>query len=184
MADEAESRPQFSILGINSRRISISERDGLTEVPAPIQPGEAVQIKMGVQVEIQTQPEDGVAAVTMHVHLEPDPARQPYIIDVSLSAQFKASRRVSDDELKRFCATNGIPIAWPYVREIVSRATADGLFGAVRLNPINLTGLIRTALEAPRVPEPPAPAPARQAKRAGTLGKETSKPRPKPKAGR
>ena len=102
------------------------------------------------------------AQITMTVSLEGDPRSQPYKIEVKVTGQFEATEgTATKEQFRAFCHTNVPVILFPYVREIIHRTTAEGRYGRVRLNPINITAQMPEwkpveATDASSAPQPPS----------------------------
>jgi preprotein translocase subunit SecB len=56
-----------------------------------------------------------------------------------------SGENVTAELLNEFCRTAGPTILFPYVREIVHKLTADGAYGPIRLDPINVQAALATA---------------------------------------
>lgn len=155
MTDTAEQRPTFSFAGIATRRLVLEERTDVPVVAGRPPANVRVKVKMNLGADIRIMSDRRAGEVLLRLRLEPDPTLQPVFVEVVLSALFRVSEPLEADRIRRFCAVNGIPIMWPYVREVVSRITSDAYHGQIRLDPVNLTPLIQQILSSP-IAEPQA----------------------------
>lgn len=110
--------------------------------------GETREASIGVSITINAAVEMNPSAmrslVTLTVGIAPDPKWQPYNLLVKVSGGF-VGENVELEQFDSFCR-NGVPaILFPYVREIVHHATRDGLFGVIRIDPINIAELTSKA---------------------------------------
>lgn len=92
-------------------------------------------VTFNISRRIDRDPLRGV--VTVNVVIEPDPSRQPYKLEVTVSGVF-ASDTASIELFDLFCKTTVPIILFPYIRHIVHMLTADAAYGPIRLHPINL----------------------------------------------
>jgi preprotein translocase subunit SecB len=81
------------------------------------------------------------AEVTLVMEIKPDPSIKPYAILVELVGLF-STVDATQEQLADFCRFVAPTTLFPYVREVVSRTTADGRYGAVRLQPMNLLNFL------------------------------------------
>jgi preprotein translocase subunit SecB len=110
--------------------------------------GETRPPRLGVNLEFQAAIQHGTnkdgkeqrGVVTFNVKVHPDAKWQPYEIEVAISGAF-AGVDVSEQQFDQFCRISVPSILFPYVRQLVHSVTADGNYGVVRIDPINLTDL-------------------------------------------
>lgn len=141
-APESGTDTKFHFVGLHTRRLVF------LELPAPaggvrkLEPGETRPMQVQFELAVAVKAPERQLQTTLSVTAIPDPAFQPYRIEASISGTFKADEGVGEDDLNRFARTAVPTILFPYVREIIHMATRDGLYGPVRMNPVNLAALV------------------------------------------
>jgi preprotein translocase subunit SecB len=101
------------------------------EDPSPVE--ESHEMTVSVRVAIN----EALGIVMINAIVTPDQRHKPYRIELEVAGEFLLlSGR--EEHLTEFCKTNGPVILFPYIRQLVDQLTADGRFGRVRLDPINL----------------------------------------------
>lgn len=134
--------------GFFVRAAAFAELPGAEATPPA--PGQTVPVSLEIQaVFSQGETPEGraVAEVHLHVNLEPDPSLQPYHLKVSVTGVFAALEGVGAEDFKLFCRHSTPAILWPYIRQLVSALTADARYGPLRLDPVNVAGMLNQAKE-------------------------------------
>ena len=122
--------------------VELTPPEGGIRIPTP---GETRPIGLNVDATASVSPNGKISQTTMTVVITPEPHVQPYRIEVTLTGVFEGDDSITTEQMTRF-AQIGVPvILFPYVRELVHRVTADGRYGAVRLNPVNVAALLDQA---------------------------------------
>lgn len=80
-------------------------------------------------------------ALLLTVGIVPDPRVKPYDIQLSVAAEFSV-RGATEEQFSFFLKNNAPAIVFPYIRQLTDQMTADGRYGRVRLDPVNLQGLL------------------------------------------
>lgn len=93
--------------------------------------------QMGVQA-VASIATDNIGLLRLAVTIVPNPRIQPYKISVDVQGTFSMVTGTRE-QLAEFCRVNAPMILFPYIRQIVDRITVDAPYGAVRLNPMNIT---------------------------------------------
>ncbi len=144
---EAEAMPATGVafIGTATRLVSFSELEVDPATIRPQVPGQRknVQLQLAVTVAHQEVNSARVAEVTLDVTLTPDPTHQPYRIQVVMSGVFRSPENAAQADFEVFCKQAAPVIIWPYIRALVSSLTLDARFGVVRLDPVNLTSVMR-----------------------------------------
>src|SRR6187455_3460553 len=128
---------QVEFVRIFSKHLVFEEVETSTP-PQPRAPGTTPDVETQVKIAVTLDSEKVMTAVTFHVTVVPDVAYQPYRVEVELVGLFKGTGSTTADALNEFARHSVPTIMFPYVREAVSRLTADGRFGSVRLRPTNI----------------------------------------------
>ena len=97
--------------------------------------------------------DEGMGEVTLAVDVTPDPRFQPYNIKVQLTGVFSSDKAYSE-ELGIFCRKMGPTLLFPFVRQVVSALTADGRYGRVMVQPLNLQAGLKDENWVESKPEP------------------------------
>jgi preprotein translocase subunit SecB len=118
-----------------------------TEKPAVV----GINIEVGASVQLSMDRTG--AFVTLDIKVTPDQQWQPYRLEVTIAAAFRAQDS-SPEDLLTFCRVAAPSILFPYVREIVHRLTMDAPDGPVRLNPMNISQLLNQTEWAVKTDEP------------------------------
>ncbi len=96
--------------------------------------------------------------VRLHMTVLPDPSDKPYRIEVEVTGQFIV-REGSLEDLDQFCREVAPTVLFPYVREAVHRVTLDARYGSLRLDPLNIRGILAAnewhSPKAGAAPKPP-----------------------------
>jgi preprotein translocase subunit SecB len=134
-----------------------------------LQEGEKPTERLRTNVTAKAMVGDKRAEVRFSMTLLPDPHTQPYEIQVEVVGAF-STEDGSDEQLGTFCRVNAPAILFPYMRELVNRISADGRYGPIRLNPVNIAALLKeddwVSEQALLAAEPPTVAPGRHPKSA------------------
>lgn len=133
---------KFSFLRVLVRRLVFQELERVPPPEGQTEPTERLNVSFEAQVGVALNTEQRIAEVRLQALVRPDPMWRPYSVEVHLSGIFSASAETSIEALQRFAQTNAPVILWPYVREAVHRATMDGTYGALLLDPVNLSSLL------------------------------------------
>lgn len=131
--------------GIFTRAVSFSEvavSKGKREPPHdPEHPRADLNLRIGVaRGDVGT---DKGAEVVLDATIRPDPSKQPYSLQIVMSAVFHVPASFDEKLFDAFCRQNAPLIMWPYLRALASSVTADGKYGAIRLDPVNLAAFLR-----------------------------------------
>jgi preprotein translocase subunit SecB len=125
------------------RRVSFQEVERQKPAEGETRPH---SVGMGITIggAIQMNPAALRAIITLDVTLEADPRWQPYRIQIEVSGGF-SGQNVTFEQFDAFCR-NGVPvILFPYVREIAYTVSRDGLYGPIKVDPINIGELASKA---------------------------------------
>jgi preprotein translocase subunit SecB len=106
--------------------------------PPPQQSGQSAT-EIGVAARVTITGERGL--LSLDVVVTTDPALMPYRIQVTATAEF-GMKNGTKDQFAVFLKNNGPALMFPYVRQTIDQLTADGRFGRVRLDPINMQALL------------------------------------------
>lgn len=113
------------------------------ELPkVPLREGEQATQGLRTNLGAKVMVGGGRAEVRLSVTLLPDPHAKPYEIQVEVVGNFSIENG-TDEQLGAFCRINAPTILFPYVRELVSRISADGRYGPIRLNPTNVAAILK-----------------------------------------
>ena len=134
----APSQFQFVALAVNK---AVYEFLGGVIAPTDKSQPNIVTLEVGASAHISVDATH--AFVRLEVKVLPDQTIQPYRIEVAVGATF-TSQNATHDELLKFCRMSAPSILFPYIRETVHRLTMDAPYGAVRLDPVNISMLLNT----------------------------------------
>jgi preprotein translocase subunit SecB len=145
------SRPPVTIplgiqfTGLLTRMVSFTELPPPEGGAEPLAPGARADVQLQFTVGISRgETEDAtIGEVTLDTSATPDPKHQPYLVRIIMTGVFQAPRVLSAEGFDEFCKRGAPVIIWPYVRAMMSFLTADGRFGTMRLDPVNLSGFLR-----------------------------------------
>lgn len=137
---EPENPATFAFDRVNVTSLNFVERP---RVPVPDGDDPPTGYDMNIQLGLRFGLSDNQqqARVEMTVKVEPDPRVKPYSIQLVLVGLF-AMTHGGPDDLKNFCQRLAPAILFPYAREIIDRTTADGTYGSIRLDPMNMLAAI------------------------------------------
>jgi preprotein translocase subunit SecB len=156
LSPKQETPPRFLLRGFFVRSVRFEEVQIVVGADGESRPE---RIPVNMQIETHIVPSDPLSAnVTMAVRLEPDARWQAYKVEVVVTGVF-AGDNVSPELFNQFCKTSVPTILFPYVREIVHSVTKDALMGALRVDPVNVAGLVNKSPWVEHMPPPP-PSPA------------------------
>lgn len=98
-------------------------------------PRMGLNLELGGDVSVRIQ-EDGTQGIelTLAVLVRPDPTVKPIELRATMSAVFYGDQPL--ELIARFVNTTGSRLLFPYIRELVSAATARGIYGPVFIDPI------------------------------------------------
>jgi preprotein translocase subunit SecB len=112
---------------------------------APVADGEErpknYDTQMSVGARVSTNGPLGVVSLTVTVL--PDPHVKPYEVQVEVAGEFEMFNGTAEI-FREFCQNNAPVIIFPYVRHLIEQLTADGRYGRVRLDPVNLQGVLKS----------------------------------------
>jgi preprotein translocase subunit SecB len=86
-----------------------------------------------------------IAEVALELFVTPDPRFQPYVIHVVITGAFQRLASTTEEQFDQFCNRGALGLLFPYARTLIGSITSDGRFGPVRLDPLNVMGLIAKA---------------------------------------
>jgi preprotein translocase subunit SecB len=96
--------------------------------------------------QLVVNPEARRAELALNVGVAPDPKWQPYVISVRVVGRFSQAAGPIE-QFAQFLRMGAPAILFPYIREIIDRLTADGKYGRVRLNPVNIQAMLAWGVE-------------------------------------
>jgi preprotein translocase subunit SecB len=120
-----------------------------------------IEIAMAAGVKVSRE---GPAFSILTLAAKGDPHYRPYEVTVEVVGEFVAAPGQQVD-LASFCKEVAPNILFPYARQIVDRLTADGRFGPLRINPLNVRAILSQSKweqnpnnpsEHASVPQPPS----------------------------
>lgn len=165
MPDKVASEPSFSFDRYIVRKVVFEQ---IVRTPPEKDEKKPAIINTPMNVSLAIGPPNAAAnksQVTFAVVITPDPKWQPYRVEVVVSGVFGYAN-TDAETFEKFCKGSVPSILFPYIRQIVQSTSADGAYGPVRINPINIQSLVATnwpTAEAPDTPtelssepEPPA----------------------------
>lgn len=141
-----ETTPKVRLAGIFTRSISFSELaepgEGKETASQDAEPGRA-DLNLRIGLTHGNFGADKGAEVVLDVTIRPDPSKQPYVLRIVMSAVFVVPSSCDGDVLDAFCRQSAPSILWPYLRALASSVSADGRYGPIRLDPVNLADFLR-----------------------------------------
>ena len=142
MANQPETpqpSPTFELHAIAMNRALFEHLPRVTPEPGEEKPAQMnYNLVLGAAVKYLA---NGRHEVSLGVTVTPDPKWMPYKIEVEMLGLFSVAAG-SEEDLKQFTRLAAPTILFPYLREVVSKLTADGKHGVVRLNPINVQAML------------------------------------------
>lgn len=145
MANQPEQpavSPTFEMHGIALNRALFEHLPRVTPGPDEKKPSQMnYNMMLGAGVKYLT---NGRHEVSLGMTVTPDPKWMPYKIEVEMIGLFSVTAGTEDD-LKQFTRLAAPTILFPYVREVISKLTADAKYGPVRLSPMNVQALLNNS---------------------------------------
>lgn len=137
----AETAPRFSfdhfcLLNLQFHDLSDG---GSIQVDAGSPPGSdqaGIELRMGIDEHAKR------SELRMTLSLLPPPGHLPYRVSVEVLGRFSTPDGTVD-QLRQFTQENAPVILFPFVRAVVYNATAEACRGPLRMNPMDLRGLIK-----------------------------------------
>lgn len=130
--------PAQAFIGLHrivTRKLLFEE---LPKEGAPVgQPGTQQQLQM--QISVTLEPPHVV--VTLTVNVKGEPSTRPYALLVELAGEFVALS-ASPEELLQFGKIVAPTIMFPYVRQLIHQVTADGAYGPLTLQLVNMQAFL------------------------------------------
>ncbi|MFN0179768.1 MAG: protein-export chaperone SecB [Gemmatimonadales bacterium] len=131
-------------VGLATRAVNFQENASAVGVRPERGPLVVIPTNLEVGVGVVRPPSDPtLAEVTLRVSATPDQSFLPYQVVVAITGSFKAPNDTNEDAFAEFCRQAAPAILWPYARALITQVTADARFGPLRLDPVNLTALLR-----------------------------------------
>lgn len=100
-----------------------------------------INVNVGVGASIKLFADLNGAFVELDTKFTPDQQWQPYRVEVKMGAVFQIQGGKTED-LVNFCKVGAPSIMFPYIREIAHRLTGDAPAGPMRIDPMNISGLL------------------------------------------
>ena len=101
----------------------------------------SVELQIGAAIHMNQDAKRAV--VTLDIHVMPDRKWQPYRVQITIAGAFTAEN-ATVEQLDQFCRLGVPPILFPYIREKVHHMTLDAPKGPVRLDPVNIAGMLNS----------------------------------------
>jgi preprotein translocase subunit SecB len=135
--------PTYSFERFVVRKAIFEQLPSVAREPNEVAP-EPLPFQIGVNVQLKTRRDRAEGILTLGFEIQHDPKWKPYRIEVAVSGVFK-SKDATLEQFNQFCRNNAPAILYPFMRTIVYNLTVDAAFGAVRLNPMNFTEMLKGA---------------------------------------
>lgn len=142
MAETPDAAPQFQFTGFAVNRALFEHVERVVPAAGESKPQQVNQ-KLTVGASITNFGERN-AEIRLGLTVIPDPKWLPYKVEVEVLGRF-ALINGTPEVFSQFCRLTAPPILFPYIREVVHRLTMDGRYGPVRLDPINVQGLLNSS---------------------------------------
>ncbi|MGN6594221.1 MAG: protein-export chaperone SecB [Terriglobales bacterium] len=127
---------QFCILSVQFKDLSDGGSIPVTKDSASEPERAGIALRMGIDEEAKR------SELRMMLSLLPPPEQHPYQVSIEVLGRF-STKDGTVEQLKRFTQENAPVILFPFVRAAVFNATAEACQGPLRMNPLDLRGLIK-----------------------------------------
>ena len=111
----------------------VAAADDQASPPAPAQ----TDLEVGARVTVS----EHLGVLALELTVRPDPRVKPYQVHLVAVGEFVMTAGTREQFIA-FLQNNAPVILFPYVRQRVESLTADGRYGGVRLDPLNLQPLL------------------------------------------